>query len=488
MSIIDQQKELEYYPDDVLAQEMMQPTGIAPSFLVATEIKRRNDMRNSYEMQMNQPPQMSVAEEQAMELQGIPDIDPNMMQQQMMQDPMMQEQMPQNAPMQMREGGDIRYQEGEDIDFDETGGFFRDGINYVTENPFKTALGVASIASMLTPIGAARGAGMGLARLLKNKDAIAKALSQSKDKIYKGAQSFKDKQLRDIGTRTATKRGLIPQGSAVVRDPVTGRMVGTKSLGEETLKKAGQYVNPMPLNLSNPFVRRTLPVGFIGSQVGGALIPDDVEPSIGGSVEASTEDAITQDNIQSLQDAIQQERDNETTDQVLNEGVETGMETEAGKMLASAMENVPEDTTFQEYLDALQGMEATRQSQILMDLGASIANASHGGDIAKGFQEAGTKARTEQLNIAKERARVMGESRARDIDIGLKISDIDAALKKSNQITLSGWLDLFADNPELIDAIRDADDPVDEIITILDRLGVNTENMKRAKDNQDKNE
>ena len=111
-----------------------------------------------------------------------------------------------------------------------------------------------------------------------------------------------------------------------------------------------------------------------------------------------------------------------------------------------------------------------------------------GGDIAKGLQEAGTKARTEQLNISKERARVIGESRARDIDIGLKISNIDAALRKSDQITLSGWLDLFADNPELIDAIRDADDPVDEIITILDRLGVNTENMKRAKDNQDKNE
>jgi hypothetical protein len=116
MSIIDQQKELEYYPDEVLAQEMMQPTGIAPSFLVATEIKRRNDMRNSYQMQMNQPPQMSVVEEQAMELQGIPNIDPNMMQQQMMQAPMMQEQMPQNAPMQMREGGSIRYQSGQYID------------------------------------------------------------------------------------------------------------------------------------------------------------------------------------------------------------------------------------------------------------------------------------------------------------------------------------------------------------------------------------
>ena len=120
MSLIDQQKELEYYPDEVLAQEMMQPTGIAPSFLVATEIKRRNDMRNAYQAQMNQPPQMSVAEEEAMELQGIPNVDPNAMEQQMMQEPMPQEQMPQQmpqgAPMQMRKGGSIRYQSGQYID------------------------------------------------------------------------------------------------------------------------------------------------------------------------------------------------------------------------------------------------------------------------------------------------------------------------------------------------------------------------------------
>ena len=120
MSIIEQQKELEYYPDDVLAQEMMQPTGIAPSFLVATEIKRRNDMRNAYQSQMNPQPQTSVVEEEAMELGGIPNVDPNAMQQQMMQQPMpqqqMPQQMPQGAPMQMKEGGAIRYQSGQYID------------------------------------------------------------------------------------------------------------------------------------------------------------------------------------------------------------------------------------------------------------------------------------------------------------------------------------------------------------------------------------
>ena len=120
MSIIEQQKELEYYPDDVLAQEMMQPTGIAPSFLVATEIKRRNDMRNAYQSQMNPQPQTSVVEEEAMELGGIANADPNAMQQQMMQQPMpqqqMPQQMPQGTPMQMKEGGAIRYQSGEEID------------------------------------------------------------------------------------------------------------------------------------------------------------------------------------------------------------------------------------------------------------------------------------------------------------------------------------------------------------------------------------
>ena len=85
-----------------------------------------------------------------------------------------------------------------------------------------------------------------------------------------------------------------------------------------------------------------------------------------------------------------------------------------------------------------------------MDLGAAIANASHGGDIAKGLQEAGTKARTEQLNIAKERARVMGESRAMDIDIGLKIATIDADLSKQTGRTLQELLALLQMNPDFI--------------------------------------
>ena len=169
MSLIDQQKELEYYPDDVLAQEMMQPTGIAPSFLVATEIKRRNDMRNAYQSQMNQPPQMSVAEEEAMELGGIPNVDPNAMQQQMMQQPMpqqqMPQQMPQGAPMQMKEGGAIRYQMGagispnvyagqnvEDITDDEAG-FFTEFWQSMSPAEKVTLAGSAALAAAPIPGG-----------------------------------------------------------------------------------------------------------------------------------------------------------------------------------------------------------------------------------------------------------------------------------------------------------------------------------------------
>jgi hypothetical protein len=578
MSIIDQQKELEYYPDDVLAQEMMQPTGIAPSFLVATEIKRRNDMRNSYQMQMNQPPQMSVAEEQAMELQGIPNIDPNMMQQQMMQDPMMQEQMPQNAPMQMREGGAVRYQSGTQMTQDEAdkiiaqlfnreramkkfpqyfnpdgsqkspaqrraegsmdadkylfgelydqsmprnesgqilqrrlgleesnlpenvyenfsniadeqialrdalreteqsemidpdGGYLAAGISgpmggkIVGEGGWlydpTSKIDNALLAASFIPIGGRAATALGLggkAAVTGGKAAYTAGRAGIKEGLGSLRNKFSEKISKPIYERIGKFAGKERQLPGMV-EAVIGKgfvpsyggkaSIPMQEVGRQAIKA---FSNPFANPLKSPFYSRTLPSAFVGNAALSAISGEDnLEPSIGGSAEASTEDAITQDNIQSLQDALQQKRDNETTDQVLDEGVETGMETEAGKMLADAMASVPEDTTFQEYLDALQGMEATRQSQILMDLGASIANASHGGDIAKGFQEAGTKARTEQLNIAKERARVMGESRAMDIDIGLKIANIDRDLSNQTGRTLQELLALLQMNEDFI--------------------------------------
>jgi len=483
MSIIEQQKELEYYPDDVLAQEMMQPTGIAPSFLVATEIKRRNDMRNAYQSQMNPQPQTSVVEEEAMELGGIANADPNAMQQQMMQQPMPQ-QMPQNAPMPMREGGNIRYQEGEDIDFDETGGFIRgpmgnkmlgkDGWLYDPSSKLDNVL----LAASAIPIGGRLVTGAGLLGKAGIKGAVsgAKAL---KGKIAEKAADPIKNLLEGIGSFSTKRLGFKPSYGGAGSTPMT-------EVGKQAIKG---YSNPFPLSLSSPFWSTTAPVaGGVGLLAGAG--GEDSDASIIEAVNAGEANAetisIDDMSIEELEALIKQRQDDAAAEAAkrereLKEGLETKRREalpDSARMLEDAMANVPENTTFQDYLSTLEGMEESRKGQVLMDLGASIANASHGGDIAKGFQEAGTRARAEKIEASKEKARVLGESRLMDINTALKMSEIDAALMKSDQITLSGWLDLFADNPDLIESVEDADDPIAQMIKILSRLGVNTDNME----------
>ena len=267
MSIIDQQKELEYYPDEVLAQEMMQPTGIAPSFLVATEIKRRNDMRNSYQMQMNQPPQMSVVEEQAMELQGIPNIDPNMMQQQMMQAPMMQEQMPQNAPMQMREGGSIRYQSGQYIDpsLASMGLYVDEEGNIVPmETGYGGWLGLGGIDSggwlydtdVLTDIaekglGEGRGLRAGLETILAGgKGVLGKAAyGYGKRKLAGSAGKIRDQFTKGLDSLRARLGGTGPRPAMNVPNPANpgGISIGTTTQAPTSL--GGKAVDAI---LNNP--------------------------------------------------------------------------------------------------------------------------------------------------------------------------------------------------------------------------------------------
>ena len=279
-------------------------------------------------------------------------------------------------------------------------------------------------------------------------------------------------------------------GSIITGYNIEGAPMGRFSTDAEVGKQALQY----PIRYINPkateFKTRTLPVaGGAGllAGVGGedSGIGTESDASIIEDVNAETisiDDMTTED----LQALIKQRQDDAAAEAAkrereLKEGLETKRREalpDSARMLEDAMANVPENTTFQDYLSTLEGMEESRKGQVLMDLGASIANASHGGDIAKGFQEAGTKARAEKIEVAKERARVLGESRAMDINTSLKMAEIDAALMKSDQITLSGWLDLFADNPDLIESVEDADDPIAQMIKILSRLGVNTDNME----------
>lgn len=450
MSIIEQQKELEYYPDETLAQEMMQPTGIAPSFLVATEIKRRNDMRNAYQSQANPTPQTSVVEEQAMELGGLPNVDPNAMQQQMMQQPMPQQQMPQNAPMPMREGGNIRYQEGEDIDFDETGGFIRgpmgnkmlgkDGWLYDPSSKLDNVL----LAASAIPIGGRAVTGAGLLGKAGIKGAVS------------GAKALKQKIAEGIGS-IASKRGFVPSYGGKTSIPLA-------EVGSQATKA---FANPLPLSLSSPFWSKTAPIlagsAFVGTRGGeDSGIGSESEASIieavnakevidnNDSLEGKTLDQMAQilgDKNRREQIAAQIAADKAAEDAELDRRAALP---DSARMLEDAMANVPENTTFQDYLSTLEGMEESRKGQVLMDLGASIANASHGGDIAKGFQEAGTRARTEKIEASKEKARVLGESRAMDIDVAIKMATIEADLEKQTGRTLQELLALLQMNEDFI--------------------------------------
>tara|TARA_R110002049_G_scaffold44104_3_gene129271 strand:- start:390 stop:1856 length:1467 start_codon:yes stop_codon:yes gene_type:complete len=453
MSLIDQQKELEYYPDEVLAQEMMQPTGIAPSFLVATEIKRRNDMRNSYQAQMNPQPQTSVVEEEAMELGGIANADPNAMQQQMMQQPMPQQQMPQNAPMPMREGGNIRYQEGEDIDFDETGGFIRGpmGNKIVGEGGWlydpSSAIDNILLAGSAIPIGGRAITGAGLLGKAGIKGAV------------KGAKALKGKIAEGIGS-IASKRGFVPNYGGKTSIPLS-------EVGSQATKA---FANPFPLSLSSPFWSKTAPIGaaatFIGTRGGeDSGIGTESDASI---IEAVNAEEVTNNNDPRLEGKTLDEMakilgDDNRQRQALADKLAADKAAEdaerdrraalpkASAMLEDALANVPENQTFQDYLSTLEGMEESRKGQILMDLGASIANASHGGDIAKGFQEAGTKARAEKIEVAKERARVLGESRAMDIDVAIKMATIQAEIEYlSKGKTLNELLALLQTNEDFL--------------------------------------
>ena len=411
MSIIDQQKELEYYPDDVLAQEMMQPTGIAPSFLVATEIKRRNDMRNSYQMQMNQPPQMSVAEEQAMELQGIPNIDPNMMQQQMMQ-----EQMPQNAPMQMKEGGSIRYQSGQTIDpYLASMGLYEDEEGNIVpmETGYGGLIGLGGIGEggylldtdpfselIEEGFGEGRGTKAGLETVLfGGKAALGKAaVNQARKRLAGSAGKIKDRFKGGIDSLRARLGGTRTTGNV----PNPGNLGGMPTVTTPT-STTGKAVD---IILDNP--KTSLAIA------GGAGIPAVID-SVDLGTTAETEEVSLSEEEQRELDLLMSDARINLTNMSFGEGAyqqfQQGSPRDQLEFLRTqkAEGNMPRPSLVQsgntvdvspssvsssrsnvmDQLDAMLGDDnqtlRDQQSAALVQLGAGIA----AGDIAGGLSAAG---------------------------------------------------------------------------------------------------
>ena len=91
------QDALKGYPDNLLAQEVAQPSGNIPSYLAISELTRRKEMRDRYAAQ--QAPQSSVAEDLVQGIMGVA-------QGGMPQQPMMgQPPQPQQPVMRMSNGG-----------------------------------------------------------------------------------------------------------------------------------------------------------------------------------------------------------------------------------------------------------------------------------------------------------------------------------------------------------------------------------------------
>lgn len=77
MSIVQQQKDLESFSDDMLHQEGMRPSGRYPQFLIVTEVQRRKDMRDRSKAQQYQGTS-TVTDKLMREMnRGIPSVDPH---------------------------------------------------------------------------------------------------------------------------------------------------------------------------------------------------------------------------------------------------------------------------------------------------------------------------------------------------------------------------------------------------------------------------
>jgi hypothetical protein len=73
MNIIDLQERLKDFPEQALMQEMQAPSGMAPQFLVLSELKRRKRMRDEY--QRAQAADMKTVAEEAITGAGVPQGD-----------------------------------------------------------------------------------------------------------------------------------------------------------------------------------------------------------------------------------------------------------------------------------------------------------------------------------------------------------------------------------------------------------------------------
>lgn len=278
-NLVELSNQLEYVPQEQLVQMSQDPNSMFPSFLVLSEIQRRNQMKKMYEAQQPKP-QTTVAEEVVQEFAG----------QQGLQGAMAQSPGPQNAfqpgdmgnmappsPMQgMAAGGRTGYQTGGSL------GLGGDSLSKTFTNPMENQINESSGLNLFGEDGLifdpnnpldylvfVPGVGLvskGLSSLYKGSKLLSKT---AKSKV--GQQAVKTDPKKRFGT--PDEKGLRPLrkneeiGGEVISDvmrPITSRPYTSAAVGLYGTSKIAdavsgdeQIIDVEPNVIENPATVRT---------------------------------------------------------------------------------------------------------------------------------------------------------------------------------------------------------------------------------------
>lgn len=398
-NLVELSNQLEYVPQEQLVQMSQDPNSMFPSFLVLSEIQRRNQMKKMYEAQQPKP-ETTVAEEVVQEFAG----------QQGLQGAMAQSPGPQNAfqpgdmgnmappsPMQaMASGGRTGYQTGgslglggdslagtftnptQDIQPENEPGFFSKAINWAKENP-TDALSMAANATFFIPgIGVVAGAAIkGGAKLLP---VIANAAKQAAPVVKKGLQKTYTKP-------NPALEGGLKAGQRKVLDPKTKKY----EMIDTTTGKA------IPERI------------FSGERTALAALP------LTGTTKVLTELALSPD-----EEIIEEQANINTPEQV-------------DDTVISARKTVSEDV--ETGRKGLGNFLPNADPSMLIGLGGAIMSAKNVGELGKGISDMylGERARKDALQMADLKGRLT-EAQIRKYEADVSNMDANQIISEMNAI------------------------------------------------------
>ena len=398
-NLVELSNQLEYVPQEQLVQMSQDPNSMFPSFLVLSEIQRRNQMKKMYEAQQPKP-QTTVAEEVVQEFAG----------QQGLQGAMAQSPGPQNAfqpgdmgnmappsPMQgMAAGGRTGYQTGgslglsgdslagtftnptQDIQTENEPGFFSKAINWAKENP-ADALSMAANATFFIP-GVGVVAGSAIKGGIKLLPKVVEAAKKVAPVVKKGLQKTYTKP-------NPALEGGLKAGQRKVLDPKTKKY----EMIDTTTGKA------IPERI------------FSGERTALAALP------LTGTTKVLTELALSPD------------------EEIIEEQANINKPEQVDDTIISARKTVSEDV--ETGRKGLGNFLPNADPSMLIGLGGAIMSAKNVGELGKGISDMylGERARKDALQMADLKSRLT-EAQIRKYEADVSNMDANQIIAEMNAI------------------------------------------------------